>query len=266
MLETDVRKDYYMTEEIKVKVVDMKRPDKFRMLLSWDGKDRPKPLFPTDIKKVVKSPQSVIADEVQQMPVSFAKKFARRDWDKTIIDLALKIRDAKNMDPIVQLYLLKQVFEFGGKGSYPLASALRGPLKTIEEANLDLMVPWMEPNNEAAARVRPRAEKYVKQFAGLHEILKQAAEKTRDVNLSLKQSHKIVIGWLARDKKTGWMCRTNLEWKEAFDLYVVTMGRDQKPTWQPIGRIREGVISIDAPDPESLLEGRIVFGKKVGAA
>jgi len=164
------------------------------------------------------------------------------------------------MDPILQLSLLKQVIALAGKGSFPLAEGLKEHARLIEQANLDLQVPWMNPVSDSASRLRPQAKKVLALLPPIKAVPQAAAQKKRQIERALKQSHREVMGWLAWEKDGGWQCKPEMKNPGERILAVVVADGEQRQVWQVIGKITNGKVRIDGEAERGLLEGRVIFG------
>src|SRR5260370_31634906 len=104
------------------------------------------------------------------MPANFSDK----TWEETVMGLAEKIRSSKEMDPILKVSLLKRVLEYAGRGSYVLGLAVAEHQDKIKQSKLDLTVPWIDPKNGDARRLREDARQLISRLPPFEPALKAA--------------------------------------------------------------------------------------------
>jgi len=252
-------KVYYSSEDLKAKVKDAADGRiSLKYLIGYDGRTRSKPLPLGNISKVGLAPQAAIADSVRFLTENFAEK----NWDDTIMSFAQKIRDAKEMDPILQMILLQQVLECGAKGSYPLAVALKGHLELFEKSRVDLTVPWLDPENQAAQKERPRAREFVNQLPLLDRVAKTARDEKQALAGALNASVRTPVGWLNREQANAWQVASPAKLPDGADLYIIVPTAGQPAAWHAIGKAVKGKAMVQSAKGDVLLEGRLVFASK----
>jgi hypothetical protein len=212
------------------------------------------------VKEVGLSPQALLAAKVGRLPANFAGP----TWEKSLVELAGQVRGDAELDPFLKQFLLREVLDFAGRGSYPLAQALAKHNQVLKDANLDETAPWIDPDREAEAKpVRELARQVIDKLPPLEDALKAAAEQKRQLAATFARATPQLVGWLARDKD-AWQCLSKRELSGDWQLAVVVVGPDRAAAWQPVGRVVQGKVTIDA-SPEGLVEGRLVFARKAEA-
>jgi len=124
---------------------------------------------------------------------------------------------------------------------------------------LDLTVPWMVPSSAAAKKVRPAATLAVKGMPSFINVLKNSAQHKHELESRLLKRQRIAVGWLSNDPLKGWHCRYGVLLPGGDTLAIVYPGADAEIVWKPIGKVANGVASIDTRDVDVLVEGRVVF-------
>jgi len=94
-----------------------------------------------------------------------------------MIDLVAAIKEDPDIDPLLQVALLRRVVDLAGQGSEPLRESLKDGLAMLEQADVDVTVPWMDPENQDAIRLRPRASQLIRDFPDLANVRKQTKSR-----------------------------------------------------------------------------------------
>ncbi len=224
-------------------------------LSGLEGKDAVKNVFLARVTKTFRAPQSKLAEMVHRMP----KNFADPTWEAGTLKLAQAIREAPDIDPVLQLSLLDQVLALAARGSSPLAQALEPYRQKIKQANVDLNVPWLNPVSDSASRSRPKARRVVEQLPSFQTAGDTAAAKKQELGQALARSRRELAGWLAWEKDAGWQCRSPAPLTGDLTLGVVYPGTDQAVIWKPVGKLVNGKATFTDPQDSALLEGRLLF-------
>jgi hypothetical protein len=255
---------YYLVKDPKGKIDDAKEAKEdyvaIRHLADPDAKEKPQKVLLRNITKIARAPQSELAEKVQRMPPNFAD----RTWEQAVLTIIQGIQDNRDMDPILQVYLLKHVFELAGKGSYPLALAVKEPLRGIEDAKLDLEVPWINPVSESARNLRPLARNLRKKLPSSQDLRMAVAQQQERLTSAMDQSSHEVAGWLAWEKDTGWQCRSKRPVEGNWSLAVVVPQPNQTAVWRVIGKVVDGKVQLEADNDPALREGRVIFATRSG--
>lgn len=206
------------------------------------------------ITRTYRAPQAEIADAVLHLPIHFADP----DWETAASKVAEMIRDKTDLDPILQLSLLKEVFALAAKGSRPLALALAERRRQIQQANLDLEVPWLNPVSDSARRTRPQARKLAAALPSLKMVAEVVAAKKSDLERELSRSRRELAGWLAWEKD-HWQFRPGATLTGDRVLGIVYTDADKMPAWKSIGTLAAGKAAFANDKDETLVEGQLIF-------
>ena len=145
------------------------------------------------------SPQTKIANKYK---IVLGQGSTLADWDRVMMDLMTAIRSSEDMDPLLQVALLKKVADNAIEGSEPLRAALGPSKELLEQGDVDARVPWMDPDNADAERLRPQALELVKSLPDLAEVLREAHRHHERLEQVVKEFPRSV-GWLAKRRTAG---------------------------------------------------------------
>lgn len=215
-----------------------------------------------EIDNTCQAPQSKVGQEA----LALLDQVPKTPWETAMIDIARKIKDSSDMDPILKVQLLIKVLPEAGKGSYPLALALAKHQDLLNKKKIPL-TSWSDPKDKDAPKARTSAREVLKELPSLEPVLKEAVEQKRKLEETLAQATPALVGWLARDGERFWTCQpVKVDWPGEYELFTVVPGPDAAGKWQPIGRLAGGKAFIDSGlGEEILVEGRLVFARKVQA-
>ena len=79
-----------------------------------------------------------------------------------MMDLASQIRADSEIDPVLQVALLRSILEQAAEGSEPLREALTKVRSILEQGDVNVNVPWMDPEDDDARKMRPRAAQLIR--------------------------------------------------------------------------------------------------------
>jgi hypothetical protein len=172
-------------------------------------------------------------------------------------DLVERVLNEPDIDPILQFALLRKVLEAASEGSEPLRQALAPMKSQVDQAAIDVNVPWMDPEAGNLERNRAGAAQAMAPLRAMLPTIKQVATLRDTIERSALQTY-WTVGWLAQDDD-GWGIRKGAIIPQQRDLWVVVTGANHRGTWRRVGTIREGKPAIDTRDASSLAQGRPVF-------
>ena len=138
------------------------------------------------------------------------------------------------------------------EGSEALRATL-APIKDhLEQGDVDVNVPWMDPDNAEANRLRPTALEMVSLVAESGRRPQEGPREPRAGRASYQRFPR-TVGWLAKEND-GWQVKTGGVLPHEGDLWVIfPEGEAQRPgsRWEPSTRVQSSFRSID----EAMLEG-----------
>jgi hypothetical protein len=200
------------------------------------------------------APQTKIAAKFKPI---FAQEPARIDWEAGMADLLDRIRSQPEMDPVLQVALLRKVLELAVAGSEPLRQSMSALKNLVDSADVDVNALWMDPENKSADRVRARAALFIRSLPDLTGPRKEAIGRRARIDRLVSRRPR-AIGWLAHDTG-GWRVRTGSLPPVVVTLEIVVPGPVGRGAWRAVGTIKDGRPQF-LPDAESsLAEGRPVF-------
>jgi hypothetical protein len=229
-------------------------------LVGFDGKERTAKVVADWIEKTDVAPQTKIATRFK--PMLFQEP-GRIDWETVMVDLIEAIRTQPEMDPVLQVALLRKVLESAIEGSEPLREALGGFKSRIDQADVDVNVPWMDPENREADRLRPKAAGFVRSLPSLAPARKEAVALRERGDRPIAHRPQ-PVGWLAREAG-GWRVRTGSVLPEAGTLWVAIPGDGGHGAWRKVGDLDHAKPRLSVTDDPALAEGRPVFVTPPGA-
>ncbi|APW60108.1 hypothetical protein [Paludisphaera borealis] len=225
-----------------------------RYISGFDGRERAKPIVKANIIYSSVSPQTKIGVRYKAI---FSRAAMIPDWDKVMFDLLTEIRKDAEMDPILKLTLLKKVTEYAMQGSVPLQAAL-APLKAVmEQSDVDLNVPWMDPESVDAGRLRLTAERVVESMPDSLEMLREARVQEHRIEQIITLTYRSV-GWLAQEDST-WGLRSGSVLPNEGELWVAVPEGSPRTAWKKLGKINSGKVSVAPESLDVRAEGRPVF-------
>jgi hypothetical protein len=233
-----------------------KRPSEgsnlIRYLGGFDGRERAKAIISAHIDYSNWSPQTLVAVKYRGILNGVG---IVGGWDRVMTDMLVAIRSAAEMDPLLQVALLRKVADLAMEGSEPLREALGPTRGLLDQADVD--VPWMDPENSDADRLRPKAAEVVKSLPDFDEVRRDAQ---RHRQLIEKIVHRLPrpVGWLIRE---GRQCdvRVGKVLPPKGDLWVIVPGEGARTAWKQVGSIQNSIVKLLPDSPEVMVEGRPVF-------
>ena len=222
--------------------------------MGFDGKERTLTLVADWVQKIDVSPQTKIAQKFKPLLLQDPTQI---DWEVTLLDLIDQVRTQPGMDPVLRVALLRKVLELGLEGSEPLQAALGGLKNQVDQADVDVNVPWMDPESREAESVRPKAAAFVRHLPDLTALRKEVLARRSKVQ-RLMADRPRAVGWLARGTE-GWLVRTGAVLPQQGTLQIATAGNEGHGVWTRIGIIDQGRPRLTSPDDPAMAEGRPVF-------
>jgi hypothetical protein len=237
-----------------------KRPDEnreyfqFSSIISFEGKELARTLHKDRISYMGLSPQSKVASQFKPILMDESRLV---QWETVMIDLVDAICHLPDVDPILQVALLRKVVGAAMEGSEPLREALETVKSQLDEPAVDVNVPWMNPEAPRLTANRTEAAQLIQSLPDLALARKKALAQRDQVERLIACSYR-PMGWLLRSAD-GWQLRSGAVVPPLGDLWVVGLVENKRGEWRKVGTITGGKPKIDAADSSHLAEGRPVF-------
>ena len=239
---------YYLAKSLE------KGSNQLAYIENFDGRTRTKGIVLDFVKHSEWSPQTQLADKYKP---KLAAEMSESQWDETMLAMLADARDDPLMDPLLKIVLLKRIGESASAGSMPLSVSLASMLAALQSSDVDTNVPWMDPTNTTAIRLRPRAEALIKALPSHADIVRWAREERLKLDQIATTSPRLV-GWLAR-QGDSWAIRAGKSLPREGVLWTAAPDGESRSVEKRVGSIQNGDPSVDRADREALAEGRPVF-------
>jgi hypothetical protein len=249
MVTTSTGKRYYTKKEPTEAGPELLR---FMSIIDFNGKELSKAVLKPEVASVVLAPQSRIADRFNPILTDPSMLV---HWEDVMLDLVEAIIKEPEIDPILQIVLLRKVVESAMEGSEPLRLSFDKIIARLDAANVDVAVPWMNP--EIPRPERNRAAQFVQSLRNLLEPRKQVLDRRDQIERTVMLAYRSV-GWLKRTGD-GWKVQTGASVPAQGDLWVVVPVQNRTGEWQKVGAITKSKLALDARDSRALAECRPVF-------
>ena len=212
-----------------------------------------------DYKEHGTAPQSDLADKV----LIDLRGIEQINTDEFAVKLIEeRIRNCKNLDPILAVILIRKTMELVSTADTALAAELAKPASLIEDAiksGVDLNVPWLDPDRADSKRVRTAAGKFLAGLPSLKTVPEAVQKRRAALELQLKRSRYQVAGWLHRTPDSGWKVVAVNPLKPTGEMKVMAFKGGKPSSWVDIGKMKSGVPALSPNTTGSLMEGRLVF-------
>lgn len=242
------RESYYLAKQPE------EGSNRLQYIENFDRRERSRAIVLQYIRYSDWSPQTKLAGKYQP---KLAEAMTASQWDETMLAMLADVRDDPLMDPILKMLLLKKIQESASAGGEPLREALEPTDVMLRESDIDTNVPWMDPTNTIADRLRPRASALIKSLPS-QASLKRELAKQRELADRIASASPQVVGWLAPEGD-GWTLRAGKSPPREGELWTAAPRGELRAEAQVVGKIQDGDPTIKADDPEALAEGRPVF-------
>jgi hypothetical protein len=226
----------------------------FSSIISFEGKELARVLNKDRVSYLGLSPQTKVANPFK---VILADESKLVEWETFTIDLADAIRRQSDMDPILQVALLRKVVGAAIEGSEPLHEAMATIKTQLDEPNVDVNVPWMNPEAPRLTANRTEAAQLVQSLPDLTVARKKAITERARIEHDITRFYR-TVGWLLRSADS-WQLRTGVVVPPEGELWVVAPLENKHGEWRKVGKIIGGKPKVDAIESSSLVEGRPVF-------
>src|SRR5262249_25115262 len=127
----------------------------------------------------------------------------------------------------------------------------------VDQADVDVNVPWMDPENQEADRMRTRAAAVVGSLSDLAPVRKQAIHRRAQIEHQVARRSP-TVGWLAREPE-GWRVGTGSVLPPRGTLWVVMPGEASRGVWRQVGALDQAQPKLTLVEDPAVAEGRPVF-------
>ncbi len=231
-----------------------------KVVTDFNLSERTQSIPENEIKYADRSPQSKVADEIKSRDLF--RRIKAGEWERGFVELVQLIASQQDIDPLLQLILLRRIVETGKQGSRSLDEAWERLWAKLDEVQVDLTANWLWPLDDNGKRSREKSSDLIARVASgdvLNEYARQAAELLRKDAAPLPPLPNWV-GWLRPAGSDLWSYDGPGLLPGSGDLFVLeainTAGGGHE--WQ-----RVGVCRPTGVDWESARDGRFVAGRAV---
>ena len=243
-------KHYYTTKEPQKKG----NYSQFFSIVSFAGKELARSIHSDRITYLGLSPQSKIASQFKPIVADESKL---TQWETVMMDLVEAILRQPDIDPILQVALLRQVVGRPWRGARHSGNHWRPIKNQLDQATVDVNVPWMNPETPRLNQDRTEARFLIQSLPELTSVRKQALARRDQIERGVAHSYQ-TVGWLVRNAD-GWHVRSDVAVLPQRDLWVIVYREDKSGEWKRIGTITDGKPKIHTWENSALAEGRPVF-------
>ncbi|MEX2121847.1 MAG: hypothetical protein WD847_19860 [Pirellulales bacterium] len=201
------------------------------------------------------APQSILAEQV-------LKELARIDktsWEGVFYNVIVRLANDADTDPLLKLTLIERICEVASRGSTCLAEALAEFRASIQAAQVDRFVNWIDDPKQEAGRERTKAAAVLAKMPDSAALQERIGAHLKSIRAA-RYPHYAWVGWLGRD--SGEARRWRLHHSEQpgeGELFVVLRPAGGAVQLIRVGTSRGSSIELDVSRPELLLEGRPVY-------
>ena len=157
---------------------------------------------------VLHSQLSQLQEIIGDLQSRLSKEPSLKDpWDGVFVRGYNDVIQTTNLDPLIQFTLVKKLLDTGSKGSWVVATAFRTHLQAIEQAEIDLAVNYLAPDDASTRSNRAKSKELLESLAKL----KPKDPRPLLANLSADKELSTIyvpIGWI-NQTSSGWKVETN---------------------------------------------------------
>jgi hypothetical protein len=227
---------------------------KFGSIVAFTGQEHPRAIRRDRVAYLGLSPQSIISARFKPIledPTSLDR------WEFVMIDLLNAILGQPDIDPILQVGLLRKVIDAAVEGSDLLQEPLENIKNRLEHARVDVNAVWMDPEALQPDRSRSEARDLVNALRGSIVSPEQISKLREQIEKGFNQVYR-AVGWLALEP-AGWRVRSGTTNPDHGDLWVVVPRLAGHGEWRKLGVIIGGKLTLDTRDSSALAEGRPIY-------
>ncbi|WP_437206317.1 hypothetical protein [Planctomicrobium sp. SH664] len=205
----------------------------------------------------VTSPSSAIAAQV----VGKLSNLRPEEWNDFCRDVALLLLATEDLNPFLKMDLLRRDLEAAAEGDVFLRDELAAHLKLLQDASINPLAQWMNPDDKEGKRASEAAAEILAKFlrlSPLDAVWKNADVARTEFAAGLRRPV-MIVGWL-NQQEGHWRCQT--EWKpdRDYELRVVVLNEDKSASqWRNVGEVSGGKLLMRSEVNSFLSPGRAVF-------
>jgi hypothetical protein len=203
-------------------------------------------------KEPMPSPQSLLAKAILQD----LDKPPAGDWETAPLVVAQRVREQKELDPILQVVLLGQILRSAESGTWGLDSVLREPLARLAELHAEDIV-WVNPIDAGAQAARPAATAAVAALPAFADLQAQVIAQRQRIFDALRWNL-AGQGGLFRTSG-GWMIQTRVPLQNGLEAFIVGGADPGHPDTLRIAKVKDGKWELDEQKLAVAVEGSLVF-------
>ena len=212
-------------------------------------------LMPSEIENV-----NLIRDNIPAAPhcavsqkvLRMIKGAGEAKWETLYLRLAEEVRAAKGADAILQASMLKLLLEQAAVTSPFRAEEIRAATADLSDLYLD--VPWMDPDDTDARRLRPQAKRRIGGMKSLLTLIGRIENDAEKMTATLCQHTSVGViladgPYLARSRPND--ARLCVFWGQGAD----------PPSAHSVGRIAKGSVELDRAACARFPKGTPIFAE-----
>ncbi len=221
-----------------------------------------------DIQKRIK-PSDLISLEATPSPSRVLANFVKHQlaslppgqWNEFCFELCTKILNDKDLNDYLKLDLLKRCLDLAAKGDVFLKDQLDPHLKLLQEASINPLARWMNPDDPDGKRATNDSQQVLSHFRRLKDLgdVWKDAEQQRNQFMDSMKRTVTMVGWLQAGPK--WTCHVDKSQSlpDSDLLVAFTPSGTTVSEWRLIGQIADGEVQFKPGTSEFLAPGRPVF-------
>jgi hypothetical protein len=241
----------YLKDDPKLPAAGMRAVE---CIVGFDLVEKKRGVDPAKLAFNGPSPQVQLAKKVRPL----LKDLKNDNWERTFFLIVKTIDDAKDIDAILKLNLLRQTLEVGCQGSSIFDHAFAKHLDALKEQNVNPFANWLDSKDEAAKADRHRAETALAALPSVAAAGKATADEVSRLHRP-PGSVRRWIGWLRHGPADNWRCEPSSLGNLAGELLVVRQGLGNAVSFEGVGSIKDGIATIVIPAGGTPPEGSPLY-------
>lgn len=185
-------------------------------------------------KKPQPSPQIKFSQEARKL----IRQYDGTDWETLFLRMAKLVQDNSEIDSILRANLLKMLLEISAEFAASGAQQIRKMTACLDDIDID--VPWMDPEDSDANLIRGQVKRILEDMAPLDDLIRNIEQQlsTLDRSLCTYTPVGILLGQTDGVKLAKPVDKA--------DLYVIYSDKkDTKPVFRKVGAMLKNKTTID---------------------